>query len=320
MERTSAASLRRGDLVADLSRRVVTQQVRAMTANRPGTLEDRDPESLHDLRVATRRLRFALRLFAPWLGPGAAALRRELRWIALRLGAVRDLDVFAERLRGAPGGSAAGQTALGMLLAHVDGWRAAHLAMLRRALLSTRWKRLTAGLAVLGRDEITAIARGGVATVAEIAPIMVGDAARRVARRGVRALASGRAADLHAVRIAFKGLRYTTEFVAPAYGAPARQAIRAMVSFQDCLGAHHDAIVARRRLFRLRREITARAAGPVGALVEALLDQARHDAEARSAEFVVLWPGWRELRAGLDAALGHDGMAPPRDACRIRSR
>lgn len=320
MARTSTASLRRGDLVADLSRRVVARQLREIGANRSGTIEDRDPESLHDLRVATRRLRFALRLFAPWLGPGAAPLRRELRLIALRLGGVRDLDIFAARLRGAPGGSAAGQMALKMLLADVDGWRSQCFAMLQRALLSTRWEHLTAGLAALGRDEITAIARGGVATVAEIAPIMVGDAAGRVARRGVRARASGRAVDLHAVRIAFKGLRYTTEFIAPAYGAPARQAIRAMVSFQDCLGAHHDAIVARRRLFRLRREFTTRAAGPVVALAEALLEQTRHDAEARRAEFTALWLGWRELRAGLDAALGHDGMARPRDACRIRSR
>jgi len=192
--------------------------------------------------------------------------------------------------------------------------------MLRRALLSTRWEHLTAGLAVLGRDEITAIARGGVATVAEIAPIMVCDAARRVARRGVRALTSGRAVDLHTVRIAFKGLRYTTEFVAPAYGTRARQAIHAMIAFQDCLGAHHDAIVARRRLFWLRREITARAAGRGIALVETLLEHARHDAEARRGEFVALWPGWRQLRAGLDAALGHDEIASPRDACRTRIR
>ena len=320
MERTPTASLRRGDLIADLSRRVVARQLREMDANRSGTIEDSEPERLHDLRVATRRVRFALRLFAPWLGPGAAALRRELRWIALCLGGVRDLDVFAERLRGDPGGLAAGQTALGILLAHVDGWRAARLAMLRRALLSTRWEHLTAGLAVLGRDEITAIARGGVATVAEIAPIMVCDAARRVARRGVRALTSGRAVDLHTVRIAFKGLRYTTEFVAPAYGTRARQAIHAMIAFQDCLGAHHDAIVARRRLFWLRREITARAAGRGIALVETLLEHARHDAEARRGEFVALWPGWRQLRAGLDAALGHDEIASPRDACRTRIR
>jgi CHAD domain-containing protein len=52
-----------------------------------------DPEAVHKMRVATRRLRAALRVFEDMLPPSAAELGRELRWLAGALGAVRDLDV-----------------------------------------------------------------------------------------------------------------------------------------------------------------------------------------------------------------------------------
>ena len=52
-----------------------------------------DPEAVHKMRVATRRLRAALRVFEDMLPPSATHLRGELKWLAGVLGAVRDLDV-----------------------------------------------------------------------------------------------------------------------------------------------------------------------------------------------------------------------------------
>ena len=51
------------------------------------------------MRVATRRLRAALRLFADVLPPQASSLSDELKWFASQLGPVRDLDVQIERMR-----------------------------------------------------------------------------------------------------------------------------------------------------------------------------------------------------------------------------
>ena len=92
--------IRLDDTLAVAARKVLGQQTVKMRANIAGTIEGEDPEYLHDLRVATRRLRSALRLFAGVLGPRRSdALRRDLGWMAQHLGTVRDLDVFILNLR-----------------------------------------------------------------------------------------------------------------------------------------------------------------------------------------------------------------------------
>ena len=71
-----------------------------LLAHDPGTRLGRDPEELHQARVATPRLRAVLRAAKPLLDPDwTQALRTELSWLADALGPV-DLDVLLERLRG----------------------------------------------------------------------------------------------------------------------------------------------------------------------------------------------------------------------------
>src|SRR5205807_6865528 len=58
-----------------------------------------DPDAVHDMRVATRRIRSTLRTFRKLLDADRTEpLRAELKWLAGLLGAVRDGDVMAERL------------------------------------------------------------------------------------------------------------------------------------------------------------------------------------------------------------------------------
>src|SRR4029077_868377 len=60
----------------------------------------KDPEAVHQARVATRKLRSHLRTFGPLLEPEwTEPLRSELGWLAMALGAVRDREVLLERLR-----------------------------------------------------------------------------------------------------------------------------------------------------------------------------------------------------------------------------
>ncbi len=94
-------SLRVGpeNTLAVVVRKIVSQQTMKMRANTEGTRLDLDPEYLHDLRVATRRLRSALRLMGPVVGARRAqSLRGEISWIGGLLGEVRDLDVFMGNL------------------------------------------------------------------------------------------------------------------------------------------------------------------------------------------------------------------------------
>ena len=72
----------------------------AMSQRRPGTRLGDDVEELHEMRVATRRLRAALSLFADVLPETALKAREEIGWVGQGLGAVRDLDVQIEQLDG----------------------------------------------------------------------------------------------------------------------------------------------------------------------------------------------------------------------------
>ncbi|HYC06426.1 MAG TPA: CHAD domain-containing protein, partial [Candidatus Binatia bacterium] len=85
------------DTIAEAGRKVLRFHLARMLAREVGTREGSDPEELHSMRVATRRMRAAWRVFGDGFRPGRTKRhRRELREIAGRLGAVRDLDVLIE--------------------------------------------------------------------------------------------------------------------------------------------------------------------------------------------------------------------------------
>ena len=77
------------------------EQASAVLAHDPGTRLGTDAEELHQMRVATRRLRAFLRAGRDLLDPAwSEPLREELRWLGSALGPVRDLDVLLEHLSG----------------------------------------------------------------------------------------------------------------------------------------------------------------------------------------------------------------------------
>src|SRR6202012_5072817 len=88
------ATSTRGDVAFAALRR----QLAVLRAKEPGTRLGEDPEELHDMRVATRRLRAALSLFEAVLPVRARVFRADLGWLARLRGAVRDLDVQLENL------------------------------------------------------------------------------------------------------------------------------------------------------------------------------------------------------------------------------
>ncbi len=236
-----------GDTMAEAARKILARQAYRMWANAAGTIADLDPEFLHDLRVATRRARSALRLFVPLLGAARCdALRAELGWIAALLGAVRDLDVQLDRLRhdlervGAAAGGDAGVTAT------LAARRRRALATLRGALQHRRFADLLATLREVrpGADAAADCVAWGAAPAVEVAPALLRRAARRVRRWDGGDVVTATDSQLHRLRILCKRLRYTSEFFADLYGEEFHGAIARLVPFQDCLGAHQDAVVA----------------------------------------------------------------------------
>ena len=83
----------------DAVRRALTASTLRLLGHEEGVRTRREPEDVHQARVATRRLRSDLRTFAPlldreWLD----GLRAELKWLGGELGPVRDAEVLRDRL------------------------------------------------------------------------------------------------------------------------------------------------------------------------------------------------------------------------------
>ena len=260
--------LRPEDPLPLAARKIVGQQTLKMRANVRGALDDLDPEYLHDLRVAVRRLRSALRLLADVMGPRRCdSLRAELGWIGRILGAVRDLDVFVLNLQAQAQRLAEASAIAGLLVEELRRQRGPARDTLVAALASRRFASLMGRLDALAASPAPHRPRERHnATVVEVAAILIQRAQKRVLKLGQTIGPGSRVADLHRLRILFKRLRYTCEFFREAFCDPSSgedalaDYVRAMVRFQDCLGEHQDAVVAMARIQDLAKDMVQRGA------------------------------------------------------------
>lgn len=242
----------RNATMGELAFVVLRTHLAALLAKEPGTRLGDEPEDLHDMRVATRRLRAAIDLFGEALPARAAALRAELAWIAGALGRVRDLDVQLERVERMATLAARWEEGAGGAFADLRLLLETERSRARRELLadldSPRWERLT--------NHLTALARRGpdrrLAASRVPAALAAGDLVvarhRRAVKASRRAQATGQALDFHRVRIRCKALRYSLEFTTPLFGSSARRFTRKLATLQDALGLLQDAEVGRARL------------------------------------------------------------------------
>ena len=228
----------------DVIRSVIAQSVAALLYHDPLVRTSRDPEAVHQARVATRKLRSHLRTFGPlldqeWTEP----LRSELGWLALGLGAVRDQEVLLERLRERAKTLPANdlRSALGVLhLLEVD------IESLRTKLLedldSMRYIDLLERLVAAAHAPATLPDADQPA--GSVLPKLATDPWRRL-RSAVRHLPDPPAdADLHRIRILAKRARYAAEAVAPVVGDGAASFARNAAKLQTILGEHQDSVTA----------------------------------------------------------------------------
>ena len=231
-------------------------------------------DGVHDMRVATRRLRSALATHRRRFDPDLVAhLRAELKHLGTVLGEARDAEVLGARLLGDLA-ALAELTDAGTARwvgEHVDaGWSRARAALLaeldsdRYLALLDALEALVAGPALPGRPAEAPEPRGARGSV------------RHDLRRVRRAMREARAARgtadaavaLHRVRKAAKRARYAAEAVAPRVGARAERFALRMETVQDLLGAHQDDVVLRARLRELAGVGEAHSAFLLGALHE----------------------------------------------------
>ncbi len=247
-----------------------------------------DIDAVHDMRVASRRLREAMRLLEPLYPPKAfRTWYRRVRRITRALGPVRDSDVFIEefaKLGGQVGEH--GRRAVAFMVGYRTGLREHELAALnaelagldlernRRAFESFAWRLADAASAGV---PLATFAYGA---IAERAAVVFGAQPLALVKENVT--------HQHELRIDYKRLRYAVEVFAPCYDEAFDPLHETLTAFQDTLGDMHDTHVFLEMLRAPERAEAARRAGVSAkglAEVEAVLEER---AATRYRRFVAL--------------------------------
>jgi CHAD domain-containing protein len=272
-------SVPKGARAAEVLALRLADQVTTLLTHDPGTRLGSDPEDLHQMRVATRRLRAYLRASRRLLQDEASrTLREELAWLGSALGPVRDLDVliahFTSELQLLDGEGGASQ---GLVAALAERRLEARETLLRR-LRSDRYF----ALLDLLRDVVAAPPLSGDET--PLAAVWWKEV--KQLRRGAAGLpAHPEDEALHDVRIRVKRARYAAELAGHELGKAGARFVAAAKAAQDVLGVHQDSVVA-------EREILAWAGGELSPLASQLVERER----ARRSEALSAWPpSWSQL-------------------------
>ncbi len=268
-----------------------------------GRVRADEEDSVHKMRVATRRLRSVLGTFRPALDSAFTdPLREELKWLAGVLGVARDAEVqrahFADRF--AAEREADPDLVFGGIAAWVDRefagqYRAAHDEVLR-VLHDDRYFALLDSLDALATNPpwLAAAER----TADDLLVERVHNAYRRL-RREIHSIEKAdtpadRDVRFHESRKRAKKLRYAAEALELAFGDRADALASAAEDVQEILGAHQDSVVARQELANLagRAFLDGENTFSLGRLHAA--EQWR--AQAAEAHFADAWTKLRKLR------------------------
>lgn len=279
------------------------EQAEAIAVYDPAVRRDL-PDSVHKMRVATRRLRSALKTYRRILDRAATdPLGRELKWLAAELGVDRDQEVLDARLH--TGLDALPRTlVLGPVRGRLRIWSVARRTGSRHRLVGVldgkRYLALLDSLeALLAEPPLRPAARRD--PVEALGKAVTKDHRRLAARLGhASALPEGPERDvaLHEARKAAKRARYAAEAARPVLGKPAKRLAKRVKAVQSVLGDHQDSVVAREVLRELA--VQAYAAGETAFTWGLLYGREEASAAARERELPEVWH--RASRPKLRAA------------------
>ncbi|MBV1950462.1 CYTH and CHAD domain-containing protein [Streptomyces sp. BV129] len=275
------------------------EQREAILARDPGVRRDL-PDSVHQMRVATRRMRSAFRSFRSVLDPDATApVAAELKWLARELGVDRDQEVLADRLTEALHALPPGQVT-GPVRERLASWATARHGSTRGHLLgvldSARYLALLDSLDVLLADP--PLRRKAAGKPREVLTRALEKEGGKLSRLIVAALELPPGEDrdhaLHEARKRAKRARYAAEAAVPALGGPARVLARRAKKLTSLLGEHQDSVLARQALRELAA--VAHAAGESAFTYGVLYERQEQAARRTEAEL----PGrWRKARSAF---------------------
>jgi CHAD domain-containing protein len=287
-------------LAVDLIRQVIADHTRHLLVSDVGIRRGL-PDSIHQMRVAARRLRSTLQSFSGLLDPEQSErLRDELAWIARELGAVRDIEVLLERLveqaDQLPDATDA-EVASNVVRTELDRrLKAAHSSALA-ALRSDRHSDLIEDL-IAAASEPPVTDAAFVPAIEVITP-MAQRTWKKLAQDVHHLSYTSPSTQWHKARIRAKRARYTADAAATIAGKYMRVHAQQLGDVTDILGDLHDAHVA--ELFLRELADAPNTTGREGLALGRLLDVQRHVDLAQRRKFAKVWPGAR--KAARDAGL-----------------
>jgi len=256
-------------------------------------------DSVHRMRVATRRMRSAFRSYGKVLDRAVTdPIGDELKWLAGELGMDRDQEVLTERLTAALD-ELPRPLLSGPVRTRLRTWSHARSGGSRRRLIAVldgkRYLELLGTLDALVADPPLLAAAGR--TPEKVVGKAVRNDFSKVAALVEQALVLPPGPDrdlaLHEARKKAKRTRYSAESAVPALGDPASGLVKAMKNLQNLLGDHQDSVMTREALRELARQ--AHAAGE-SAFTYGLLYGRE---ERRAADDEARLPGlWAEIKGG----------------------
>ena len=295
------------DSMPEAARKVLAFNFMKLRAKEKGTRNGSDPEDLHQMRVAARRMRAAWRVFDGAFKPARTRkLRARLRVLSFRLGAVRDLDVLIDGLETYQAGLEPDErpgldTLLGLwkrqrnsarllLLDELDSARYEHF-------LSDMQSFLDAGV----NEASTVPTPTAPHRIRDRAPSQIWEAYEAV-RAYELVLPWADIETVHELRICSKWLRYDLEFFGETLGRDSARLTDRVVALQDFLGCLHDADVAA----KLARDVLVARAGELSAQERDAIGAFLHSREREVARRRrALGPVWRAITgAPFRRALG----------------
>ncbi len=235
--------------IVDVALANLRRYLSAWHLHEPGARLGDNPEELHDLRIAGRRLDAILRQFRSSLPASFVRIRPTLKKILRALGDARDLDVALGELemfgRELPESDRDSIEPLKQyLVSERVRARARMLSVLDSVSVQENLQKLTALLAAPS----VASQQSSPELALNVAPELIRRRYRKV-RKSANLLTSDSSMEAyHAVRGLVKKFRYTLEAVAAIYGKPADEMLRTLRRWQEKLGVQQDAAVAIRRL------------------------------------------------------------------------
>jgi triphosphatase len=291
--------------VAEVAGMNLRRYLAAWYLHEPGARLGDDPEELHDLRVAGRRLDAVLRQFQAFLPAELLKIRPTLKTVLSALGRARDLDValnelqnFGRKLRKSE------RAGLEPLKEHLLAERGRARAQMLSVLDSIWVQRNFQELKLLLDRPAAALEAPSADLALRAAPSLMRRRFRKLRKRADPLGLDSSTDEYHEVRGQVKKLRYVLEAVAALYGKPAADMIRALRRWQENLGLQQDAAVAMQRLNDLAcaqaGNMPAATLFLMGRLAECHLVAARQARKRSATGYRKVRQKWKKLRMRFD--------------------